>query len=247
VVELHAGKALSGTGPQVNSPLGTQWFDTSNNDHHGTLIGFDGESPWVGTGTPADPYRLVFSSAAPGDYAQTAGFAQTSAQFTIDAWIYQGDAVDNRTIMAHGAINVDGWFLVAHTSYPYFLLCRAGAYEGIALPPGACPLATAQGHFTFVFDISAKTMQPYRSGAAVGGPISFANTMVLPGATRRFELANRVATSLWDGALSVVRYYPFALSAAQVAQNYNAGPLWTPARNLPVIGSPIVKGIGGTP
>lgn len=65
ILELHAARAFGGVSPGVNSPLTTQWYDTSGHGNHGTLTNFAGTtaSGYAGSGTLADPYRLVFNGA----------------------------------------------------------------------------------------------------------------------------------------------------------------------------------------
>ncbi|HRZ10703.1 MAG TPA: hypothetical protein P5319_12525, partial [Gemmatimonadales bacterium] len=65
ILELHAARANGGVSPGINDPLTTEWYDTSGNGHHGTLVGFAGTTA---SGWSADPYRLVFESTTPGDF-----------------------------------------------------------------------------------------------------------------------------------------------------------------------------------
>ncbi len=223
VLELHAARALNGTSPGVNSPLTTTFFDTSGNGNHGTLQTFAGTeaSGWAGTGTVADPYRLVFDGAAPYEYVL-------------------GPDIDPQT----DPFSVDGWFMVAGvgSGFPYLisnfngsdagfiLLFSGGQVRFYVVSPGhavalakafalvgsgmtyICAVWTGSKRRLYVNDAAAVEDDWTFAGAASAQPVR---------AGLRYD-----GLGYYPGATAVARIYPFALTPAQVAANYAAGYLW---------------------
>ena len=87
VYEFHASRARMGTRPGANDPLTTEAFDTSGSGNHGTLTTFAGTttSGWDGSGTLADPHRLVFDGTS--DYVALPDLGACEDKvFTYEAW-----------------------------------------------------------------------------------------------------------------------------------------------------------------
>lgn len=234
VLELHAARAAGGTSPGVNDPLTTQWFDTSGSGNHGTLLDFTG-TPWA-TG----PDRLALDGT--NDHVSVPGANLGSGSFSWEFWV-RPDTI------------ASAWYrsLLKHETYPTNGL-RIGfkpsgwrpwtSQDGGTLnpPDWASPLSTvAANHIVVTYDAATNRWWGYHNGAAHDfGTGTYVETTGP-------ALIGRAIQEYYDGDVYAVRRYSCALTAAQVAQNYHAGPLWTPARAVPVIGSPIVRGFGGTP
>ena len=248
VLELHAAKALSGLSPQVNSPLGVAWQDTSGNGNHGTLTGFAGETPWAGTGTPAGPYRCAFDGV--NDYVAFPDLgACEDKNFTYEVLIQT-----NIMPASHGALISEGEQATAVNRSFLYISTPTGqlaylAYDSAgaalcAMAPSWVSVCNGTVHHA-ILAANATTARLYLDNVLISGPTaigagSIATNSTVVGARR----ISGVVTAYFPGAILTARIYPFALTPAQVAQNYNAGPLWAPAvSGFPVIGSPILQGV----
>ena len=92
IVELHAAAARNGVAAGSNVPLTNVWANTGSlgRGFDGQVLGIAGtaSSGWAGSGTPADPHRLV-QSAAGGDYVRIPKLAVTGSKvFTLESWFY---------------------------------------------------------------------------------------------------------------------------------------------------------------
>ena len=90
VLDLRAYLARNGTTPGNNDDPTAEWHDVSGNANHGTLTGFAGTtaSGWAGTGTLADPYRLVSQDLADKHVLVAPSASLNSvgpASFTVEA------------------------------------------------------------------------------------------------------------------------------------------------------------------
>ncbi len=77
----------------------------------------------------------------------------------------------------------------------------------------------------FVFKRTGGYFYTYVDGVQRGSTI--ASSYDASGLTGRWNIGGGPTTvTNLNGAVKVFRYYPFALSAAQVTANYAAGPIW---------------------
>jgi hypothetical protein len=225
VYEFHAARARLGSSPGVNSPLTTRAFDTSENGNHGTLTTFAGTtaSGWAGAGTLADPYRLVFDGAS--DYV----------------------ACPDLGACEDGVYSYEGWFVAPASDVGYlpivsegagadvpaaFLTVRLGAVMADSWGAGFATRAYVHGpavtegtihHAVMTSD--ASYLRLYVDGEEVGVAV----TPLAAFNTNRTTVGMTFYDTKGVGSIFVARIYPFALSAAEVAQNYAAGYLGDPA------------------
>ena len=230
VLELHAARANGGTGPGINSPPTTTWTDTSGNGNGGTLHNFayTAASGWAGTGAAGDPYRLVEDGI--DDYVGLPFLNATGGKvFSLEAWVYtpasapgnyifavgeMGPTVTTYPLATLGVQNASGRAFIyyrdsaSHTIYTYgpgtVNICDAGLHHLVA---------TSDGTTVYVWMDGVRGIS--------GTPPSVATVM---NASRVGEGANNQYP--WLGSIAAARIYPFSLTAAQVAQNYAAGPTW---------------------
>lgn len=235
-VELHAAKAQRGSEPGSNAPLTTQFYDASGNGRHGTLTNFAGTtaSGYAGTGTLADPHRLVFDPTAPGDYVALPDLsAAEDKAFTYEVWFRTSVGAHTGT-GSYGQLVGEG---LASSYTPFSMLCvwnstvrywmrDDAAANGIATGVGA--VNDGALHQAYVV-CNGSTAQVYidnvASGAAANLPAG-SETLDTGGLGSRVRF---VADYPLDGSIILARIYPFALTPEQVAQNFAAGPLWEPS------------------
>lgn len=238
VLELHASKAKGGTGPGTNSPLTTDWFDTSGNGNNGALTNFTGETPWGGSGTAVDPYTLTFDGA--NDLVGVPG-PGLGTDFTVEMW-------------TKNLVPQSSWcWLVEKTS------TDAQGYTGLVITiNGSQPRVSFGAWFTdatsddyiiadvavqhhIVFERKGGYCYIYIDGVQRGSAV--ANSYDATGLVGRWTLGGGPASdATLNGSVEVFRHYPFALSTTQVAQNYAAGPNWIAGK---AIGSRVTRGLGG--
>lgn len=225
-LDLVAALAKSATGPGVNSPLTTEWYDLSGYARHGTLQTFAGTSGsgWGGSGSVADPYRLTFDGAS--DYVSLPDIsAVDDKSCSYEAWAKTSDASASKFIISEGKNDTKpaaGLLIESDAK------CHAWAYDDAgAQVDVASTVSINDGvwhHLVAVFGDSGK-IAVYVDGSASGTPLNLpAGGMACDrggvGALVRSNVIN-----YWNGSIAAARIYPFALSAAQVAQNYAVGML----------------------
>lgn len=249
VYEFHAAKAALGTGPGINSPLTTQAFDTSLNGNHGTLTNFGVQTPWAGTGTAADPYRLVLDGG--NDYVNVLDAASLRpglGDYTAEIWVYAPWTVSSSFsgLLFKGMTTlapIGTWGILTFGTSTSILTCQDASVGGAYNLNAQFPALSAGLHHIVLCRVSG-VYSRYADGALysvritppaianLSSPSSFRLGMQADG---RYIGTSTPAARLYIGT---------GLSDAQVAQNYAAGPLWAPAvSGLPVIGSPIVHGM----
>jgi len=220
VLELLASAANLGTNPGVNSPLTTQWFDTSGNGNHGTLTGFGGQTPWAGAGTVDDPYRLAFDGGDDLIALPDLGACEDKV-FTYEVWASVSGNDSACTLICESIVNPN--------STAARLEVNAGGYlqavmfdNDSALGYRTSPLQVNDGvlrHMLLVCD--GANGQLYADGAPAGAAFA------LPGGSvsTLFSTVGMqpYGSTYLTGSALVARVYPFALTPEQVAQNYAAG------------------------
>jgi len=218
VLELHAAKANNGTTPGINSPLTTTWTDTSGNNNNGTLTNFGTQTPWGGTGTTADPYKLSFDGT--NDYVGLPFVNLTpSKMFSVELWFEPATTTGihyvwvERTGSFHNAsLRFDG----TPGTTLYALL--AGIQASKANVGGT-------GLHQVIMTCDGSTLRLYvDSGTPSATSVSAVG--VLPTPTMHYLGSWSGSVQFMQGSTELLRLYPFTLTAAQIQQNYNAGLNW---------------------
>ena len=220
-LELVAAYAKSGTGPGVNSPLTTDWNDDSGNGHDGTLTNFGATSPWGGVGSKASPYCLALASASSERVALSKLNVCDTNVFSYEAWVKASSAPSavEHIINEYGSayyccLRIDT------SGYPSFTMNRASQAIG-AYSANICD--GNWHHIVGTCDGTNKRL--YVDGVLRSGPTTIptgsqTSTYAAVGCEQSGASSY---TAYFNGSLAVARVYPFALSQAQVTQNYNAG------------------------
>jgi type II secretory pathway pseudopilin PulG len=227
-VELHAAKANGGNGPGINSPITTTWADTSGNSKNSTLQNFSG-SPWSGAGTTSNPYNLTLSSTT--QKISVPSFTIVgSKNFTYESWFKTSDAsATNRILIGEDAAGGAPLItlMLASGGQPTLFWWGPGwsadaaifGLNGGAKNDGAWhhAIATADGtrirlYVDNVEQSDGNGSYNLASASATG--------------TTQTTVGAYGSGAYFPGSIAVTRIYPFGLTAAQVAANYNAGPKW---------------------
>jgi len=232
---LEAALANGGVGPGLNSPLTTTFKDLSGLGNNGTLtnFGFTTASGWAGSGTSADPYRLVFDGT--NDYVAVPTLhACDDKVFTYEAWFMRsgapsatGDVVgeansasSNTYPYARIYIGTDG--------KPHLIVVDANvASVNIGGPASVCD--GAPHHVVGTGDGTYARL--YVDGALVAGPTalppgSMATGWTTVGVSRQSSVP--YYNYYLSGGLAVARIYDRTLSDAEVATNRAAGYVLAP-------------------
>lgn len=211
-VFLDAGDSRSYPGS------GTTWSDLSGNGVNFTLR----NSPNYST---ANGGILTFSSAS-FQYADTSTSLGDLSQFTIEAWTkWNGNpAVGTNAVITNLYDGVSKVNFVLGAAEPSSSTVRAGFFNGTwrNTTSGQAPTLGVWYHYVGTYD--GATVRLYINNAAshsltyTGTPGSGGGIRI---ARRWDDLAN-VTTNFTDGSIPVIRIYNRSLSAAEVAQNFNA-------------------------
>lgn len=238
IVVLHAAKANGGTSQGINSPLTTTWYDTSGNGNHGTLTGFSG-SPWLGAGSQADPYRLSFDGAQ-GVTLPNLAFAANKT-FSDEVWFYSISSalssgayafIASESGPTSGNYAVVGWnFYSDYTDYRslrYYFRAQdgSGTSSGTNFSPDSGWAGVLDGGLHHAVAASnGSVVKLY-----VDGVLRTSSPPTVPTGTMVVD-QDRVGQAR-NGQAPYIRpivshrVYPFALTAAQVTDNFNAGADW---------------------
>jgi hypothetical protein len=221
LVELHAARASDGERPADNADAETEFFDTSGSGNHSALttFGFTTASGWAGTGTLADPYRLVFDGAS--DYVVTPPMTMAGTGYTYELW-YSRDAAGTswQSLIDAGAWGPKTYWLDDGT-------LLVGVYTHIntqwsaTVATGVFP--AGMNHWMLVVDNVAMTAQSVMNGVASAHEDLTDAAAMLTAQAVTFGAGCPVS-------IAVARIYPFALTAPQVARNYAVGYLWPPTK-----------------
>jgi len=224
-LELHAAKASGGTGPGVNSPSTTAWYDTSGNGNSGSLGSawqYTTSDGWSGAGTAGDPYRLISNGTNNQNRAVDTPWSPGLADFSVEVWAYLPAPPQPNMSMLYGANfnGPTGWGVyVGSTTIGGFLTTSSWSDRlGISVNQ-----TTGLGHYAFTFSRSG-TIKAYLNGSYVNQvDVSSKSTLNLNSAGRLFTYPG--PWTLTGGIVSV-RAYPFILTSSQITANYNAGADW---------------------
>jgi prepilin-type N-terminal cleavage/methylation domain-containing protein len=225
VLELNAVKANGGTGPGINSPLTTTWYDTSGLGNSTVFSGLSG-SPWS-----SSPSRLTLDGIDDSGLIPDVS-AGESESFSYEIWGWvdpslsgNGYALSESSSLSTSPLIAMG---VGSSRLPRFIYINDAAAQ-ITVQATAGVMDNGQPHHV-VGTMNAGTLNLYYDGSQATGvtPVSASPRPVTldrayVGAYKRGASA---ISARWYGVLCVVRIYPFALSTSQITANYNAGPGW---------------------
>jgi hypothetical protein len=142
-------------------------------------------------------------------------------QITLEAWVYPTQlSASYQTVIGRGSATtaVETWWLGLHNGIPQFF-----THSSVLLAaPAAIPLHTWT-HLAATFDGATKVL--YANGTQVAsqgglGPLVYAAVPVGIGATWQ----NNIPSYLFTGSIDETTTYNRALTPAEVASIYNAGP-----------------------
>jgi len=229
LVHEYVAKLATGTGPGVNAGPTTTWVDNvGTNDvtlrNTAGNFGWTTSSGWAGSGTAADPYRLVCDGT--GDYGtfaatpspiSTAGYG---GAFSVELWTFN---------TADPAAS--GWYFrdrVTANTGVYAYLNSADDKLTWSIGNGSAPLYPTENVGLTGFDASplhhlltydGTTVTPYRNGSAQTSARAFG-----------FQPNNDATTlchtsTAGTAVICTVRFYSICLTPTQAAANYAAGVL----------------------
>jgi hypothetical protein len=182
-------------------------------------------SGWAGSGTTADLYRLVFDGA--NDFVALPAIAACSlTAFTYEVWALMPAAPSFTVIIAEGNSATTDSLAEMYTKSDGSL----GFYTDNDSDSGGSEMASATSvcdgrwhHLIVEYDGTSRVR--YEDGVHYGTNQVFAKgTITVNQAAVGSQRCQTTPAYFFPGAIAVARIYPFALSAAQVAQNYAAGP-----------------------
>lgn len=222
ILELHAARAAGGVGPGSNDPLTTQWYDTSGNGRHGVLSGFafDTSCGWAGSGIPGDPYRLC--SIGQADKVVIPDTLPDLTAFSIEVFACQTEdsSSNHATWCNYGRARI-----LSRSTYLYAGVWVRESSEYL-ISSGTPNNFGVWVHWVITRDgASAKS---YRNGLLLTSRSDLPATTVtqLP-----YQIGYGAATGAYKSIdIGSARIYPFALTPAQIAQNYTAGLKWLSRR-----------------
>ena len=226
VVELHAAKAQGGTLPGTNSPLTTQFFDSSGSGNHGALETFAGTtvSGYAGTGTAADPYRLVFDGTS--DYVSCGDLGTVEDKtYTFEAWVLVDGAATKYLISQCGGVS----------DFEDFVELKLRFFDGLYYPDAAyistgeiyrtgigAGIAADDAYHHIACTADGTTLTAYWDGVAYGTPATLPpESAAVVNTTVGAEF--KESSFFGVASIAIARIYPVALSPAEVAQNYAQG------------------------
>lgn len=227
ILEYRGVKANGGTSQGINGPLTTPWYDTSGNSNSGTLNFVAGNTSdgWAGSGTAIDPYALVFNGTSA--YVSTTSLAVSSGLFTYEAWIKFTTTSAGLNIISEGNSSGANPFTQLNTGVggsdgKIRIQMRNNAGSATSVSSTANYNDGNWHHAVGCYD--GTNMHLYIDGAEVGTPVAPPAGPYTLNQTRIGAKGYTTPSFYFAGSMSVARIYPFALSAAQAAANYAAGP-----------------------
>ena len=222
--QLEPRTLLAGIIPTVPVPVahwtfdegsGTVAADSSGNGHAATL---SAGATWVAgnVGTHA----LKFNGSSTGVATATGPVVDTSASFTVSAWVNLATVTGFQTIASIAGANVAGFFLQLRGDTGTFAFTRltsdaTGNATYVSAP--SAPLANTWYHIVGVDDTAAGTLALYVDGQLIGSTnytanwAATGNTLIGHG----FYGGNQV--DYVNGSIDDVQFFSSALSTEQVA------------------------------
>lgn len=198
------------------------WKDLSGNGNDGTLtnFAFTGASGWA-----SDPPRLVFAS--DDDYVITAAspdFVLTDV--TLEVWCVPDVGVGQQALIdiGNGSISGGACMYLRHAAGLDLSLSTHDDASTRRFATNGTLIYGSRHHIVGLHD--GPTLRLYCNGSLQyegGGTTSAAARYASPRA-RVGHIVDIAAPKYLDGSVLVARIYNRPLSAAEVAQNYAAGP-----------------------
>ena len=203
---------------------GTTWADISANKLTATLVNaptfnssnagyfsFNGSTQSANLGTTN---ILNFTSAFSVAFWYNANIS-TSLMYFIDRWTYGSgnfrqwsfDNTISNSVVTANAIN--------------FRISTNGADSGATGASSINSSYSTGWHFV-VGTWDGSNMNLYVDGILVAGPVAKTSMVSTAGQTTYIGVSNLGSTGYYNGSLSIISAYNRALSAAEVAQNFNA-------------------------
>jgi general secretion pathway protein G len=232
VLELNAAKANGGSSPGINSPFTTTWTDTSGNNNNGTLTNFGVQTPWGGVGTTGDPYKLTFDGV--DDWVtviDNVALRPGTGDYSLELWLTApwGYSSSYPVIYAKGwssSAAIGGWGIDGLGTQTTILNMQdayvAGTYNMNSVITGSL----SNGLHHVIVTRASGVYRSYVDGILYGSPVTPAHIADL-NSTANLRIGSSALDARQMGTnLSLVRQYPFALSANQAAANYTAKTTW---------------------
>ncbi len=237
VLELIASKAKTGTTPGINSPLTTTWTDTSGNNNNGTLTGFTG-TPWLGVGTLADPYALLFSAdnVNAGDRVILPLFQiAKSFGWTYEVWVktpssapaWLGGLFTEATGTIAGKPTYQMATIAIQMNGTAAVTWRNADNIGSVNAVSTASVCNGQiHHLLFSYDPVAGG-RLYNDGVQQNATPTGAPSDLIDYTSVAIGASGWSSSQYFlGGSVISARAYSFGLSSSQVAANYSAGPIW---------------------
>ena len=200
-INLDAGNSSSYAG------TGTSWYDTSGNNYSGTITNgpaFSGQNGGM----------ITFDGA--NDHIVIPGFS-IAGSFTIEVWCKTTSLSGVIVVGKYGGGSYDFWVGVFSSRF-YFSISISGSK---AEPITATISTNTWYHVTAVYNASALTASIYLNGTlsqTLSGTFAFQN----PPGNYAVGAFGQDGSYYWPGNIPIHRYYNRVLTAAEIAQNYNA-------------------------
>ncbi len=209
----------------LDEGTGTTAADSSGNGHDGAVG--SGVS-WVAG--QVGPHALALNGSASGNIVIPDPVVDTSASFTVSAWVNLSNTAGFQTVVSIDGTNVSGFFLQKRADTGEFAFTRlAGDSTGAATATAsgnAAPNAGTWYHLVGVDDVAAGVLRLYVDGqeqtdAAYTGQWKAAGHTAIG---RGFYGGNPV--DFVNGSVDDVQIYQGAMTTAQV-QTLNQSAHWT--------------------
>ncbi len=205
---------LDAADPRSYPGSGTTWTDLTGNGNTGTLT----NGP---TYNNANGGSIVFDGT--NDYVAlpSTNLAFGSNQFSIEAWVYATATVPstNNIIYCSQSSNSAGFIGLVYNNTNGFLISDFNGSTRITAS-NSTPVSLNTWYHVVALRNSSNQYVVYVNGVA-SAPSSV-STLSLTAATPTIGYNPATATEIWTGRISNFRVYNRALSAAEVAQNYDA-------------------------
>ena len=178
-------------------------------------------SGWAGSGTTADPYRLVFDGV--DDEVDVIGLS-TGTSWTYEVWYIQPAASPGEHALMGGGVsattyeNPPGIQLGVNYGRVHVVMVTAGWADNVDSGYGPTACDGLPHHLLATCD--ASLVRLYLDNVLVGTPFA---PSAAPGMSM-VQIGQGLQQGWFPGSIAVARICPFALNAAQVAQNFAAGP-----------------------
>jgi hypothetical protein len=233
VVEYVGKLAKNGTAPGNNTdPTGTWDAIVGGSGYDGTLsnYGYTTATGWAGDGTSGDPYRLenngtTTTSAVVG--CGNTGFASGWSAITLEAWVRVPATLSGtfpRIIDKSGTSSTGFAVYLQSSSGTIIVKFKSSGSTLYDSGPSATDLRNSTRHLVVTYDDADDYLRAYVDASAAVPVLRTGGGTVEVG-TEALVIGNRSGTNdrPMDGGIATVRIYSVALSASQVAENFNSG------------------------